>query len=237
LQPGVYYLQGGGFSVSGQATLSGAGVLLINAPASASDSISVSGQASLSLSAPTSLSGVYAAYQGIALFQDPAASAPISLTGQSAVSLTGMVYAPRATLNLSGGGSLLVNGTAASGLNAEVIVDDVHVSGNGDFTVNQPGPAPAPSDALLAALTVLASGNGADALSMLMAQTLLTEAAAIQSGGSSAAAVSAYFAALGTPPNGGPATVAGVLANPTPANDEWLLWYLAASLLENGQNV
>jgi hypothetical protein len=236
LLPGVYYLQGGGFTVSGQATVSGAGVLLINAPASASDRISVSGPASLSLSAPTSLSGVYAAYQGIALFQDPAASVPISLTGPSAVTVTGMVYAPHATLYL-GGGSLLVNGNAASELTAEVIVDDVHVTGTGDLTVNMSGAAPAPSDPLLAALTVLAGGNGVDALSTLMAQTLLTEAAAIQSGGNIAAAVSAYFAALGAPPDGGPPTVAGVLANPTPANDEWLLWYLAGSLLENGQNV
>jgi hypothetical protein len=235
LLPGVYYLQGGGFSVNDQAAVSGAGVLLINAPVSATDSISVAGQASLSLSAPASLSGVYAAYQGIALYQDPAASVAISMAGQNGVSITGMVYAPHAVLNLTG--SLLVRGDTASGLAAEVIVDDVHVMGNGALTVNLPGPAPGPSDALLAALTVLASGNGVDALSTLMAQTLLTEAAAVRSGGSSAAAASAYFATLATPPDGRPPSVAGALANPTAANDEWLLWFLAGSLLENGQDV
>jgi hypothetical protein len=212
-------------------------VLLVNAPASSGDSISFTGQGSVTLSAPASLSGAYAPYQGIALFQDPAASAAINLTGQSAVTVTGIVYAPRATLNLTGGGDLQVNSDAANNLNAEVIVYDVNVTGNGAATVNLAAPTAAPTDALLAALNVHPSGNGVDALSTLMARTLQTEVAAVGSGGSVSAAANAYFAALGTPPGGGPASVANVLANPTPQNDEWLLWFLAESLLANGQGV
>jgi hypothetical protein len=41
----------------------------------------------------------------------------------------------------------------------------------------------------------------------------------------------------GPPPDGGPATVANVLAHPSPENDEWLLWFLAEPVLESGQGV
>src|SRR5262249_39708667 len=75
LLPGVYYLKGGGFSVGGHATVTGSGVLLINAPATDNDTISITSQASVSLSAPADLSSAYAPYDGIAMFQDPASSA------------------------------------------------------------------------------------------------------------------------------------------------------------------
>ncbi len=237
LLPGVYYLQGGGFSVTGQASVTGSGVLLVNAPATSSDSIRFTGQGNITLTAPASLSGVCAPYQGIAIFQDPASSAPINLTGQPAVNVTGIIYAPRATLNLTGNGSLQVSSDAGHNLNAEVIVSNLNVTGNGGITVNLAAPAAAPTDPLLAALTALASDNGVDAFTTLMAQTPLTEASAVRSGGSVTAASDAYFAALGTPPGGGPASVATVLANPTLANEEWLLWFLAEFLIQNGQGV
>ena len=43
LNPGVYYMQGGGFSWSGQGTLLGAGVMIYNAPTSNSDVVKLSG--------------------------------------------------------------------------------------------------------------------------------------------------------------------------------------------------
>jgi hypothetical protein len=52
LAPGVYFMNGGGFTVTDQGSISGTGVLLVNAPLSPSDTISFSGQASVSLSAP-----------------------------------------------------------------------------------------------------------------------------------------------------------------------------------------
>ena len=74
LEPGIYYLKGGGFSVSGQATVvtgsvssldTGAGLLIYNASGnSPGDSISISGQASVKLTEPTT-----GTYQGISLFQ------------------------------------------------------------------------------------------------------------------------------------------------------------------------
>ena len=69
LLPGVYVMEGGGFSVTGQASVTGSGVVIINAPGGPSDTISVSGQGTVYLSAPTS-----GPYQGVAVFQDPASA-------------------------------------------------------------------------------------------------------------------------------------------------------------------
>jgi hypothetical protein len=69
LLPGVYVMEGGGFSVSGQTSVTGSGVVIINIPGGSSDTISVSGKGVVSLSAPTS-----GPFQGVALFQDPAST-------------------------------------------------------------------------------------------------------------------------------------------------------------------
>src|SRR5262249_32638166 len=66
LSPGIYYMDGGGFSFSGQGSLTGLGVMIYNAPGNGNSSgISVSGLGSMVLSGPTS--GIY---QGITFFQD-----------------------------------------------------------------------------------------------------------------------------------------------------------------------
>ena len=51
LMPGLYYLQGGGFSVGGQATVTdnGLGVMLYNAPTRSGGDITFAGQANVSL--------------------------------------------------------------------------------------------------------------------------------------------------------------------------------------------
>jgi hypothetical protein len=100
LNPGVYYMKGGGFKVSGNARVFGDGVIIVNAPQKACDTISFADNAIVNLSAPTSLPGPYAAYAGIALFQKPTASVPITLQHHSAVTLQGEIYAPRAALTI-----------------------------------------------------------------------------------------------------------------------------------------
>src|SRR5262249_2518139 len=77
LSPGVYYMDGGGFSFSGQGSLTGNGVMIYNAPGNGnSDNISVSGQGSINISAPTS--GIY---QGVTFFQDRTSSVGGSVSG------------------------------------------------------------------------------------------------------------------------------------------------------------
>src|SRR4029077_2272667 len=75
LASGIYYFQGGGFMVSGQATVTdnGQGVLLYNAPAKSTDGISFTGQGDVNLTGLTAaqLAGLglsapqYAGLQGL----------------------------------------------------------------------------------------------------------------------------------------------------------------------------
>ncbi len=146
LAPGLYYLQGGGFTVSGQATVTdnGLGVMLYNAPAKASDGITFRGQGNVSLTGMTAtqlvalglIASQYAAYQGLAIFQDPTSTAAITLSGQENVTITGIVYAAAATVNVSGNGSLNLRGDATKEFGSHLIVDDLTVTGNGGVSVD-----------------------------------------------------------------------------------------------------
>jgi hypothetical protein len=146
LLPGVYYLQGGGLSVSGQATVTdnGLGVLIYNAPAKSSDGISFTGQgdvsvtglsagqlAALGLTAPQ-----YAGLQGLAIFQERTSTAALSLTGQGNVNITGSIYAAAATIKVTGNGSLNLKGSAARSLGSHFIAADLSVTGNGGVSVD-----------------------------------------------------------------------------------------------------
>jgi hypothetical protein len=106
LAPGVYYFQGGGFTVGGSATVTGTGVMLYNAPARSTDQINISGAASLTLTAATT--GTYA---GITIFQARTANAQLVVSGSGAVNVTGTVYAAAALVNISGAAALDTFGT------------------------------------------------------------------------------------------------------------------------------
>jgi phosphodiesterase/alkaline phosphatase D-like protein len=141
LAPGVYYLQGGGFTVSGQATVSdlGQGVLLYNAPTTSSDGITLDGQSSVNLSglsaAQVSSLGLAAGYKGLAIFQDRSSTAPLTLSGHASLSVIGSVYAASATVTLSGG-DLSLSGSSAEQFGAHLIAADLAVSGNGSVSVD-----------------------------------------------------------------------------------------------------
>jgi MBG domain (YGX type) len=121
LSSGIYIIEGGGFSVSGNASVSGSGVMIFNAgskyPSTGGTygSISLSGNGSYSLSAATS--GTYA---GILIFQPKDNTSALSISGNFS-GMTGAIYAPAAQLNESGNGQL----------NATIDVDSMTVSGNG----------------------------------------------------------------------------------------------------------
>ena len=127
LTPGVYVLDGGGFQVSGNATATGDGVMLYNTGGSLAGSINVSGDGQVNLSPPTG--GVY---QGISLFQDRTVSQTIQISGNGAVQITGMVYAPAATVQLSGNG-----GAGGDTLGGGYVVSQMAISGNADFRIKQ----------------------------------------------------------------------------------------------------
>ena len=146
LLPGVYYMNGGGFSVSGHGSVTGTNVLIVNAPRGSSDTISFTGQATVNLTASAGLTGANAAYNGITIFQDPASANAITVTGQASLTMTGVFYAPKALLMISGNGNTVVS-TDTPSTGGEVIVFDTMVTGNGVLTINADPPTiPLPID-------------------------------------------------------------------------------------------
>lgn len=128
LQPGLYYLQGGGLSVTGQGSLVGNGVTIYYAPHGDDDGISIMGRGSVTLTSPTS-----GTYRGIAFFQDRTADTPIRIAGNGSMSATGAVYAAAATIQIAGNGRMSVQGDLQHGISANLVAADLNVYGNGDF--------------------------------------------------------------------------------------------------------
>jgi uncharacterized delta-60 repeat protein len=125
LNPGVYLIEGGGFTVTGSASISGSGVTLYNTSSTYPSStgsyggITLSGTGTFSLTAPSSGS-----YAGVVIFQPKANTRAISLSGGAAAGLTGTVYAPGALLSLSGNASL----------NGALVVNELSLTGNASST-------------------------------------------------------------------------------------------------------
>jgi hypothetical protein len=124
LAPGVYYMDGGGFSFSGQGSLVGHGVMIYNAPGNGnSGGINVSGQGTIDLSGPTS--GVY---QGLTFFQDRTSTVTGTISGTGASSITGTFYFAGALLNVSGSGGNI-------NLGSQYISNQLNIQGNGTMNV------------------------------------------------------------------------------------------------------
>ncbi len=128
LQPGLYYLQGGGFHVQGNSKISGAGVTIFNAPVKSTDAINFAGNTTLTLSAPAS--GIY---QGIVIFQSRTSNVPLTFAASS-MKLTGEVYAAGALLSISGNVSDSANGNGTT-IPGALIVRDLTLNGNGSLSV------------------------------------------------------------------------------------------------------
>ena len=126
-QSGVYVLAGGGLKLTGSGTITGAGVMFYNTfdpqkptGAGACGDINLRGTAHFSFSGPTS-----GAYKDIVFWQDQACTNDFSMEGGEG-GAAGVIYAPSARVNLSGGGNLG---------SVQVISDKVDISGTGDMTV------------------------------------------------------------------------------------------------------
>ena len=127
LQPGVYVITGGGLSVSGSGVATGSGVLIYNAGSNYNGgsgttfgSVTMSGSGTLNLTPMTT--GIYA---GIAIFQSRDNAKVMSISGAAITGLNGgTIYAPAATLTLSG--STQVGG---SGVSSSLIVNELALSG------------------------------------------------------------------------------------------------------------
>jgi Flp pilus assembly protein TadG len=127
LEPGLYYLEGGGLSMTGNVSLTGSGVTIYNGPSNPADpvastvgSISLTGNAAVNLSPPTT-----GMYQGLTIFQEQAATAPLTITGNGNMKISGTIYAENGSASLTGNSDTI---------GSQVIANSVTITGNG--TVN-----------------------------------------------------------------------------------------------------
>ena len=122
LAPGIYYMDGGGFSFSGQGSLTANGVMIVNAPQQNSDVIGITGTGAVNLTPPTS-----GLYQGISLWQTRTSTNTLTVSGGGSGSITGTFYAQHGTLKVSGSGG--------SSVGSQYISWDVALGGNGNFAI------------------------------------------------------------------------------------------------------
>ncbi len=107
LNPGTYIIEGGGLTVTGGASITGAEVTIYNAGSNYPGSggsfggITLGGTGRFNLSAPAS--GPYA---GVVIFQSRQNTRALSFNGNSMSGMTGIIYAANALLSLSGNASL-----------------------------------------------------------------------------------------------------------------------------------
>src|SRR5262245_9210923 len=99
LAPGIYYMDGGGFSFSGTGSLSAPGVMIVNAPQSNSDVVGITGTGAINLSPITT--GIY---QGISMWQTRTSTNTLTVAGGGSGAITGTFYAQHGTLKVSGVG-------------------------------------------------------------------------------------------------------------------------------------
>jgi hypothetical protein len=124
-------MDGGGFGFSGTGSLTANGVMIVNAPQSNSDTISITGTGAVNLSPPTT-----GLYQGISLWQARASTNTVTVAGGGSGSVTGTFYAQHGTLKTSGSGGSTVG--------SQYISWDVALSGNGNFSITWSPPNVAP---------------------------------------------------------------------------------------------
>jgi hypothetical protein len=105
--------------------------MIVNAPKSNSDTISITGTGAVNLSPMTT-----DIYQDISLWQTRTSTNTLTVAGGGSGGITGTFYAQHGTLKVSGGGGQSVG--------SQYISWDVILSGNGNFSIVWSAPFVAP---------------------------------------------------------------------------------------------
>ena len=126
MQPGIYYMEGGGFSFSAGGNLTATGVMIVNMPSSNTDNVSIAGSPGASINISPMTTGPYA---GISVWQTRTATNTVSITGNGSSTISGTFYAQHGTMKVTGGGGSDV-------LGAQYISWDMTIGGNGGFNLN-----------------------------------------------------------------------------------------------------
>ncbi|HEY3163926.1 MAG TPA: pilus assembly protein TadG-related protein [Candidatus Limnocylindrales bacterium] len=151
LAPGIYYMAGGGFEITGQPvvrtvepatglnpfpTVYGGGVLIYNSQTA----ISPIKPINLTNTVSVQMHGIDTGpYDGMLFWQDRNASSQpaMAIQGSTTMTLSGTIYLPKADFIFTGNGGSEV-------LDAQVICDEFEMGGNGDVTITYD-----PDDAIL----------------------------------------------------------------------------------------
>ncbi len=124
MNPGVYYMNGGGLTVSNAGSLTGNGVLIYNNPTSSSDQINLCGSGKLTITPMTT--GPFA---GISIYQNRSSNVTVSISnGSTNDTISGTIYAAGAQLNFAGSGGAQIG--------SQVIVNTVNISGGSNMKIN-----------------------------------------------------------------------------------------------------
>jgi Flp pilus assembly protein TadG len=125
MMPGVYYMDGGGFSFGGLGNLLANGVMIYNDPKSSSDNVNISGSGggSVTITPPTS-----GPYQGMTLFQNRTATNQLSVTGNGGFSIDGTFYAANALMTVGGNGN--------SKIGSQYVSRYLSIVGSGGMTID-----------------------------------------------------------------------------------------------------
>lgn len=132
MNPGIYYLVDGGFTVSGNVSVVGDGVMIYNgSPPSTvpgiSNGISVTGAATLKLTPLNSTDPYASIYNGMTFYVNRDSGTPILLTGNSGTDIRGVVYAPSSPVSVLGTGDAVIG--------SRYISRTLDVGGSGTLTI------------------------------------------------------------------------------------------------------
>jgi hypothetical protein len=122
MAPGIYYMDGGDFTFTGQGNLNASGVMIYS-----TGGLDIEGNGSVTLSPPTT--GIYT---GISYFQSRTSTATAKIAGNGNFNVTGTVYAADGLSDLQGNGDASIASQVVSLL--------MKASGNGATNIVWAGP-------------------------------------------------------------------------------------------------
>lgn len=135
MNPGVYYMKGGGFTVSNGVPVKGSGVTIYIDNGGGQFNL-INGGGSINLSPPSS--GTYA---GISLYQDRANTNTVFFGNGSSVSITGTIYAAGAMIQFT-------QGNTSNSYGSQLISNDLQVIDGAQVSVNYNASNPTATPAL-----------------------------------------------------------------------------------------
>jgi hypothetical protein len=126
---GTYLMQGGGFQVSGKSDLVADKVFIYSTSASSgADKIMINSNGNVAISPATN-----GTYGGVSIFQDRSVTQQIAISGNGSTAISGVVYAPAATVQLQANND---DEAAPDTLGGAFICSTMQVNGNGSINID-----------------------------------------------------------------------------------------------------